>query len=1529
MGPFVAPQNSCGERCWPSGYAWSRPQCGAAAQAHGRGSRRRPHRFADVNSTSSFPGLSLKASLGTSAGSYSVSRDDGTRYGLRRTACSAPSQLGDTARPFSLLMSLTEEQQRLSQAATEKLLRVIAYCGADSPVGCLLNDHDPFAHGGSSNVAGGTPPQPCESTDLAAAAALLPAVAWRWLPVAALDGWVDTSVVHLLREALLVQKAASDPTASAGELVGWCLDSCSTRAAALAALWAQCDPHPDPHPNQQPVPHPQQQPLPQQQPRSQQQPQQQQQQPQQPQQTQQTHPPSTLTPRLRSFYGLLGQRLGLRLGLGLGQPPPSDEPQTAAATGESSGSRYRGSGSSGGEAAEASLASPGARCGGTAASVIRTSSSRDAAALRAAASSGGGAGASWSAGSWAGGGRMPARAVVLCGSVTRTAPVASVTAATCTATSVRGKGRAMSGRGMPAGAREEEEDGEEVGKEFGEDADAGSGDSSSGSRRSGSRRSGSSSDVSSGISSGISGSSSGCSGGVVGDGMGVVGCEDGASAPAGDRFMGQLEEKEVLRDGGGDVVVAVSSSSSGNSGNRGSRGHGSAQQHGVPGSSSSRSSRSSSSSGMEGGAGRDADAVGDHSGAERTSDGAGDTGRQLQAPEAHGGSSSGGSSGSTAARKLFAPGGDDNATGSYDNAEVLYGDGVIPPPAATAAATGPPTRPIASLLQRPSRAVVPPPPGLEPGDPWDGEQQGGARPVATDSYGRIAPSYNDGSAQSSLLSPGSSATGFANADAREQKTSFVPVRLVATGRFPLRDLSGQLLKDGLAVPDTGPIVISNDPRVFPSSEAVLYDYVTRAEDKLAMRLEYIVDRSSSYGDVTLQLFNISRVRRKRTDNCRMFVNGQPVQIGDPGVALVPGDEVWFGNRAFAFKVEVLSGPPPAVQVALQRLCSYDNSNTLTAQQRERNLSGSNSDGGRTEVNGNATAATQPTDRDSDVNAAAADGASNGASVEHDKLAGSSSSSSSSNGGRDELDMGDLSNLARRDPRRAEQLLRRLATVRPFDAAIWLIWAQASARQGGPGSQAKARMLFRAAVAAARQMEVIPPPPPALQDSVRRTVGRSNFRRRSRRQSGDGADDDSDLDDDVRDMYEVNDGGAASYTGSGGSRRPSSMTSSLSRRRHNWLLVQALGNWAKHEWRLKMYGSARHLFRAAVDEAALHPYGIAGGGGAAIMHYWASRELDSQNIRNARIVVSEALRKCPADVALYVLAASVELEGGNLDLARTYCSRAYSLDRTDKQLFLVWPRVEAGLGDRLRARLLYERALDMHPLNTKIMNLYARFEAEEGAYREAAELYDRALSVDPLSPVMGVHNRADWASMEADLGHTGLARQLLEGGLAAHPRSPQLLVTLAKVERLEGRYTAALDLVRAAQSLAGPFNVPVIMERSLVLRALGERELAANLSRHVGAVRDLGRMKQQGYWGSEAWRAFIEATRSSEQREVVAAAKARKRELGWEPEQRGGKPQPKGEVGEGRRPTAPEVQRWMQLQQLQRRREEARRVAAMR
>lgn len=89
------------------------------------------------------------------------------------------------------------------------------------------------------------------------------------------------------------------------------------------------------------------------------------------------------------------------------------------------------------------------------------------------------------------------------------------------------------------------------------------------------------------------------------------------------------------------------------------------------------------------------------------------------------------------------------------------------------------------------------------------------------------------------------------------------------------------------------------------------------------------------------------------------------------------------------------------------------------------------------------------------------------------------------------------------------------------------------------------------------------------------------------------------------------------------------------------------------------------------------------------------------------------------------------------------------------------------------------------------------------------------------------------------------------------------------------------------------------------------------------------MKTQGYWGSEAWRAFIEATRSPEQQAVVTKARSRKVQLGWAPTVRGQKPSPTGQAGDGRRPGALEAQQWLQMEKLRRQRAETRKLTTQR
>lgn len=82
--------------------------------------------------------------------------------------------------------------------------------------------------------------------------------------------------------------------------------------------------------------------------------------------------------------------------------------------------------------------------------------------------------------------------------------------------------------------------------------------------------------------------------------------------------------------------------------------------------------------------------------------------------------------------------------------------------------------------------------------------------------------------------------------------------------------------------------------------------------------------------------------------------------------------------------------------------------------------------------------------------------------------------------------------------------------------------------------------------------------------------------------------------------------------------------------------QVLRAWGRLEWDQKLFGAARHLWRLAVDEAFRFPRSVAvatGLSGGAVLHTWAAAEYEADNIRNARIVIDEALRKCPKDPAV--------------------------------------------------------------------------------------------------------------------------------------------------------------------------------------------------------------------------------------------------------------------------------------------------------
>jgi hypothetical protein len=143
-------------------------------------------------------------------------------------SCSSSSRLTHLAQQPSdgaPSPALDAHQQRQVNAAAAQLLRAVAGCRSDTALGQhLLLD---AAHQGRGCNDGSAPIAPCSLSsgsapasaplvrpDIMQAVALLPALSNRWLSAADLDGCVDRGVVNLLREALLIQRAASDNAAS-------------------------------------------------------------------------------------------------------------------------------------------------------------------------------------------------------------------------------------------------------------------------------------------------------------------------------------------------------------------------------------------------------------------------------------------------------------------------------------------------------------------------------------------------------------------------------------------------------------------------------------------------------------------------------------------------------------------------------------------------------------------------------------------------------------------------------------------------------------------------------------------------------------------------------------------------------------------------------------------------------------------------------------------------------------------------------------------------------------------------------------------------------------------------------------------------------------------------------------------------------------------------------------------------------------------------------------------------------------------
>eukprot|EP00798_Chlamydomonas_sp_ICE-L_P013699 gene13699-19591_t len=657
------------------------------------------------------------------------------------------------------------------------------------------------------------------------------------------------------------------------------------------------------------------------------------------------------------------------------------------------------------------------------------------------------------------------------------------------------------------------------------------------------------------------------------------------------------------------------------------------------------------------------------------------------------------------------------------------------------------------------------------------------------------------------------------------------------------------------VPLLGPLYMSNESRTFPHVD-LCFNAGKNGKDRLAVRLEYTMERSDPSAIAKLHIFNQSRISRRRRQEAVVSVNGEEVYPGGAGIQLCEGDEVRIGKGKGAAKFVVepavdCEEDPMLSQVeqALLRYCPLDSPAQPQQQQARRSTPGP---GPGAEYVRNY-------------------------SVEKGLYSGGK--------GKEEymllsdMHFVQMACLSRHEPETANRGFGLIARKDTKNIGLWLSWAQLATRMG---SVKKARDLYRAAAEVAGNVDLTQGTTPIPTVTSKGMVLGENGLLSS---SSDDEDSNARLA-----TYASRTAAAVAAAAAAASERTvpaESLTLDQGEKSDEPPpLRSVLFNWARLEWNQKQYGPARHLWRKSADLALAHPEGWAAGGAGIVLHSWALAELQSDNVRNARIIAAEALRKCPEDQPLYVLA----------ELATAFCLRAYEMDRLDKHLYYVWPKVEAASGEPDRARVLFERGMEYHPMNTKIMNMYAQFEEEQGDVDAARELHDRALEIDSHSQTT-LFNRAAWAGLETNVGNLEFAKELIYEGLELHGErhvTVGLLVVLSKICRMEGRTEESREILDRASKYSNNFNTAIIKERALLCNMCGEKDMARNLAAHLSSVERLKEAKKAGAWGWQAWQQYFAESRTTKRRQLVINAHRRKQELGlWDSPGKPG-PVPRGE-----------------------------------
>jgi hypothetical protein len=442
----------------------------------------------------------------------------------------------------------------------------------------------------------------------------------------------------------------------------------------------------------------------------------------------------------------------------------------------------------------------------------------------------------------------------------------------------------------------------------------------------------------------------------------------------------------------------------------------------------------------------------------------------------------------------------------------------------------------------------------------------------------------------------------------------------------LSDRLGQPLQQ-LEVPCLGPLLLTNSPQVFRSAD-VLVDAPGDHYERLALSLELVKPTGSR--EAILQARNLSRVVRGRIDAATVHINDGTTELlpHRAAVELIDGDVIELGETGVAFEVrrqQQQQAALPAEQ-AVRQFCGVYAQQQLGLQihvQDSLQLL-------QQQVSAAAviTPSQQQQQQQQGVAAAAAAVSQGWNAAAADAI---------------EAELRNISRLVRSNARAAEIELCRLAAAHPDAPGPWFLWAQLAASSR---KHWMARALFRAAaVCQQQQLEQVLRAGPAAAAAA--AVTAPQLLQQDAEQDADSspaaaaaavADDPANILLQPSPMQSSS--SSSSNTGTGGSRairrKADGIRNAASRSpafRLSSRLVQILRVWARSEWEQRLFGPARRLWRLAANEAFKFPYDVAAEGGGAVLHAWATAEFERDNVLNARVVIGEALRKCPKDAAV--------------------------------------------------------------------------------------------------------------------------------------------------------------------------------------------------------------------------------------------------------------------------------------------------------